>query len=49
VRERDAAALVCYESAYAPAKRWLSENREIRDEIEKGEISWDKIAAKVSV
>jgi len=49
VRERDAAALVCYESAYAPAKEWLSENREIRDEIEKGEISWDKIAAKVSV
>ena len=48
-RERDAAALGCYESSYAPAKRWLSENREIRDEIEKGEISWDTIAAKVSV
>ena len=48
-RERDAAALACYESSYAPAKRLLSENRDVRDEIEKGGISWDKIASKVSV
>ena len=48
-RERDAAALVCYETSYVPAKRLLSENREVIDDIKKGELSWDKIAAKVSV
>lgn len=41
--EQEAAALVCHESDYAPAKRLLLESK-LKDDIESGRISWQKIA-----
>ncbi len=42
--EQAAAALACYESGYGPAKLLLKENEEIKNKIEKGEISWSSVA-----
>lgn len=42
--EQKAAALVCYECNYAPAKRLLEESK-MKDDIEKGRISWAQIAS----
>lgn len=41
--EQKAAALVCHESNYAPAKRLLEESN-MMDDIESGRISWRQIA-----
>lgn len=42
-REREAAALACYESTYAPAKQLLEQNPELKSSIEKGEVTWVSI------
>jgi hypothetical protein len=44
--EREAAALVCSESLYLPAKRLLEQNGLLKTGIEKGNITWDSIAKK---
>jgi hypothetical protein len=46
-REREAAALVCYESNYAPARRLVESDRELKDGIEQGRISWAGVAERV--
>jgi hypothetical protein len=42
--EREAAALVCYETSYPPAKRLLEQNELLKTSVEKGNITWDSIA-----
>ena len=45
-RDREAAALVCYESNYAPAKQLLEQNPVLKSSIEKGVVTWNAIAGK---
>ena len=42
--EREAAALACYESPYEPARRLVEKDAELKNNIEKGRISWSGIA-----
>lgn len=46
-QEQEAAALTCYESGYGPAKQLLEQKKELKNSIEKGEISWGSIARRV--
>lgn len=42
--EREAAAMACYESPYEPARMLLEGDPELKGKIEKGEISWGRVA-----
>jgi hypothetical protein len=44
VTEREAAALVCYESNYPDARKLLEQNNELKSRIERGDISWNSVA-----
>lgn len=46
--ERQASALAAYESAYGPAQHMVKEYGGLLKEIEQGEISWERIAAKMN-
>ena len=45
--EREAAMLACSQSDFRPAVELLNKNPEVKSLIEKGEITWDKLAEKV--
>ncbi|MFB6455365.1 EboA domain-containing protein [Chitinophaga sp. Hz27] len=47
--EKEAAALVCSQSNYMPAKELLAQAPEINQEISQGTISWNTIAQKISL
>lgn len=47
--EREAAALVCYHTAYAPAKALLQQVPGLSDEITAGTLSWDTVAARMNL
>nr|WP_255492067.1 EboA domain-containing protein [Chitinophaga sp. Cy-1792] len=47
--EKEAAALVCSESSYPPARELLVQAPEIAREISQGLISWNTIADKISL
>jgi D-mannonate dehydratase len=42
--EREAAALACWDSHYAPAKELLDEIQREKSAIESGELTWDVVA-----
>ena len=42
--EREAAALVCYESNYPAAKKLLERNKDLKSSIERGDTSWTSVA-----
>jgi hypothetical protein len=44
--EREAAALACYYSSYAPARALLKEKPVLEQEIESGRLSWSRVAEK---
>jgi 2-oxo-4-hydroxy-4-carboxy--5-ureidoimidazoline (OHCU) decarboxylase len=44
--EREAAALACAESNYAPAKELLNAHPDLRQKIENGELNWDVLGNK---
>ncbi|HEU4554682.1 MAG TPA: EboA domain-containing protein [Chitinophaga sp.] len=44
--EREAAALACYYSPYAPARALLKEKPVLEQEIESGRLSWSRVAEK---
>lgn len=44
-QERAAAALACYGSDYAEAKRLLEQDVDLKRRIEKGEVTWARIAS----
>ena len=46
--EREAAALVCYESSYEPAKRLLEQNQQLKTNIENGKVNWESLAEKMN-
>jgi len=46
--EREAAALVCYETEFAQARQLLDGHPEKKSDIEKGVISWERIAANTA-
>lgn len=45
-REREAAALACYDSNYEPAKKLLDGMPSIKSAIERAELSWQTLAQK---
>jgi hypothetical protein len=47
-REREAAALACYNSNYEPAKKLLVTMPLIKSAIEKGELNWQTLAQKIN-
>jgi hypothetical protein len=46
--EKEAAALACNDSSYAPAKELLNRNKNIQSAINSGDLTWDKLAEKTS-
>jgi hypothetical protein len=46
--ERDAAALACAHSSYAPAKDLLATNTQTAGAIQKGELSWSSLGERVA-
>ena len=46
--EREAAALACYESTYEPARQLVERKPELKGNIERGEVSWNRIAEEMS-
>lgn len=42
--EREAAALVCYESKYGPAKELLEQHGDLKNRVQEGSISWESVA-----
>ncbi len=44
--EKEAAALACYHSAYAPAQALLRQSPVLEQEIADGSLSWDRVAQK---
>jgi hypothetical protein len=47
-REREAAALACYDSNYEPAKKLLDTMPSIKSAIEKAELNWQTFAHKIN-
>ena len=45
--EREAAALACYHSGHEPAKKFLSTMPTLKEEIEKGKLTWATVAGKI--
>jgi hypothetical protein len=45
--ERGAAALACYNSSYQPAKKLLEAMPGLKEEIEKGKLTWSILARKI--
>ena len=45
--EKQAAALACYNSGYEPAKNLLATMPALKEEIEKGKLTWATVAAKI--
>jgi hypothetical protein len=45
--EKEAAALACHDSNYAPAKELLNEDSSLRAQIESGQLTWDTLAKKL--
>ena len=46
--EKEAAALACYDSTYAPAKELLNRNKNIQSAIGSGELTWNSLAEKTT-
>lgn len=46
--DRKAAALVCHESSFRPAKQLLEEHPELKSDVGNGRISWQVIAEQMS-
>jgi hypothetical protein len=46
--EREAAALACASSTYAPAKQLLEQSAILREEISSQRLTWDTIAARIA-
>ncbi len=46
--DRKAAALVCHESSFGPAKQLLEEQPELKSDVANGKISWQVIAGQMS-
>lgn len=46
--EREAVALACYESAYAPARKMAEADQRLKRDIEEGKVSWDSVAERKS-
>lgn len=46
--EREAAALACYNSQYEPAKNLLNTMPHLKEQIEKGGLTWRTIAQKIN-
>jgi hypothetical protein len=44
--EREAAALACADSNYAPAKELLNDHPDLKQKIEGGELNWDVLGSK---
>jgi hypothetical protein len=47
--DREAAALACYNSKYKPAQELLENMNELKQLIERGDLSWETVAQKVYV
>lgn len=47
VAEREAAALVCYQSGFEPARRLLEQNPDLKRNVELGKVSWEGIATRI--
>jgi hypothetical protein len=45
--EKEAAALACYQSDYAPAKELLNQDQSLKAQIESGQLTWDTLAQKL--
>jgi hypothetical protein len=46
--EREAAALACHESNYAPGKKLLEEDMELKEKVKRGEVSWSTVDGRQS-
>ncbi len=46
--EREAAALACHLSSYAPAQKLLETRADVAAEIRQGLLTWDTVAARVN-
>lgn len=46
--EREAAALACHSSSYAPARKLLETRADVAAEIQQGRLTWDTVAARVN-
>lgn len=44
--EREAAALACYESDYAPARELVRNELQMESDIEEGKLTWQQVASK---
>ena len=47
-REKEAAALACYDSNFEPAKKLLDSVPSIKSSIEKGELNWQTFAQRIN-
>ena len=45
--EREAAALACYESSHEPAKKLLEQTADLKNDIAKGKVTWEGLAARM--
>ena len=45
--EREAAALACTQSTFAPAQELLNEHAELKERVNRGEITWDLIGNRL--
>lgn len=46
--EREAAALACAASSYAPAQELLATSPELKEEIASGQLTWETVAARIA-
>lgn len=49
ILERDAAALVCHETDYEPAKQLLDQYPDMRNAVKNGATTWEQIASRMAV
>jgi hypothetical protein len=46
--EKEAAALACASSTYAPAQQLLEQSATFREEIASRQLTWDTVAARIA-
>lgn len=46
--EKEAAALACASSTYAPARELLEQSATLKEEIANGQLTWDTVAARIA-